>query len=91
MVLGLVPLGMGESPCDTALGCLVHGLHQHLQVPCFHRVWLVRWQLLGSFGVVLYILLFIGSFFSVFEDNHSLMGGSDDTWSRWIGWNDGIG
>ena len=62
--VGASAVGMGESPCGTTVGRLIHGLHQHLQVPCFHRVWLVRWEPLGSFRVVLYILFFLGSFFS---------------------------
>ena len=33
--VGASAIGMGESLCVTALGCLVYKLHWYLLVPCF--------------------------------------------------------
>ena len=36
---------------------------------------------LSLLGFVYYILFFVGHSYSVLGDDHSFMGGSDDTWS----------
>ena len=73
MVLELVLSGTGESTFDIALGllgCLV----------LLSRVGETM-AALSLLGFVYYILFLLGHSYSVLGDDHSFMGGSDDTWS----------
>ena len=52
----------------------------------------MRWRPLREcLGCILYSFLSRFILFPCSRTDHSLMGGSDDTWSRWTGWNVGIG